>query len=64
VKERRNERGKGRKNVKRKGRGENEGYLPLKRIICVVSPCYLREGLLLYEFLVKALFVIGLLYFA
>jgi hypothetical protein len=45
VKKRRNEREKGRKNVKRKGRGENEVYLPLRRIIYVVSSWYLRKGL-------------------
>lgn len=59
MKKRRNERGKGRKNVKRKGRGENEGYLPLRRITCVVSSCYLTELLLLYAFIVKVLYLLS-----
>jgi len=44
VRERRNERGKEKKNVKRKGKGENGVYLPLRRIICVVSSCCVTEG--------------------
>jgi hypothetical protein len=63
VKERRNGRGKGRRNVKRKERGENEGYLPSRRIIYVVSLRYLGEGLLHYE-VVRTLFVVRFMYFS
>ena len=44
MRERRNERGKEKKNVKKKGKGENGVYLPLRRIICVVSSCCVTEG--------------------
>jgi hypothetical protein len=37
VRERRNEREKERRSVRKKGREENEVYLPLRRITCVVS---------------------------
>jgi hypothetical protein len=45
VRERRNERGKEKKNVKKRGKGENEVYLLLRRIICVVSLCCLTDGM-------------------
>lgn len=41
MRERRNERGREKKNVKKKGKGENGVYLLLRRIICVVSSCCL-----------------------
>jgi hypothetical protein len=45
VRERRNERGKERKSVRKKGRGENEVYLQLRRNIYVVSSyCNVRPG--------------------
>lgn len=44
VRERRNVRGKEKKNVKKKGKGENGVYLLLRRIICVVSSCCVTEG--------------------
>jgi hypothetical protein len=37
VRERRNVRGKERKNVKKRGKGENGVYLLLRRIICVCA---------------------------
>ena len=45
MRERRNERGKEKKNVKKRGKGENEVYLLLRRIICVVSLCCLTDGM-------------------
>jgi hypothetical protein len=44
VRGRKNARGKERKSVRKKGRGENEVYLLLRRIIYVVSSYYLIEG--------------------
>jgi hypothetical protein len=44
VRGRRNERGKEKKNVKKKGKGEKGVYLPLRRIIYVVSLYCVTEG--------------------
>lgn len=58
MRERRNERGKEKKNVKKKGKGENGVYLPLRRIICVVSSCVtegVRDVCVLFALILSAM---------